>query len=346
MFFIRHTTCISPQATFGEKDMNTLREPVDNKLKAIEPAYDAIPPSQLRRMGTAIRLGIGAALPLLKNNTADGIIIGTAKGGMEDSIKFLNQIVQYEEGVLAPGNFVQSTTNAIAGQLGMLTHNKGYNITHTQRGLAFETALIDAEMRLNEFPSHTYLLGGVDEISSFNHNLERLDGAYKTEEVNSSNFYSLDTPGSIAGEGAAMFLVNKDPNGALAQLKGFGTQPHDHIDQLRGSLKSFLQQQLSPGEQIDLLITGENGDNRCLPYYEAVEQLLPGETAIARFKHMTGEYPTASAVALWLAVQLLNDQQLPAHMIKRPGGSSYRNILIYNNFKGKQHGWMLVSLPL
>jgi len=218
MFYIRQSSCISPQQSFGEKDINVLAEPADNKLKAIEPSYDSIPPALSRRMGTAIRLGIGAALPMLKNSEpVNGIIIGTSKGGMEDSIKFLNQIVQYEEGVLAPGNFVQSTTNAIAGQLGLLTHNNGYNITHTQRGLSFEMALIDAAMRLKEFPGHRYLLGGVDEISSFNHNLERLDGAYKSDPVDSRNFYTLDTPGSVAGEGAAMFLVDNDAAGAIAE---------------------------------------------------------------------------------------------------------------------------------
>lgn len=346
MFYIHQSTCISPQQSFGEQDIARLHEPAGNKLKAIEPSYEAIPPGQLRRMGTAIRLGIGAALPLLKNNDAvNGIIIGTAKGGMEDSVKFLNQIVQYDEGVLAPGNFVQSTTNAIAGHLGLLTRNKGYNITHTQRGLAFETALIDADMRLNEFPEHRYLLGGVDEISSFNYNLERLDGAYKTEEVTSANFYTLDTPGSIAGEGAAMFLVDKKKEGAIVQLKAFGTQPGNNADLLRSNLQNFLQQNLAPGETIDLLISGENGDNRYIHYYETVERLLPESVTIARFKHMSGEYPTASAIALWLAGEILQRQDIPAHIIKRAGVSSYKNILIYNNFKGRQHGWLLVALP-
>jgi len=60
---------------------------------------------------------------------------------------------------------------------------------------------------------------------------------------------------------------------------------------------------------------------------------------------MTGEYPTASAIALWLAAEILQTQHIPEHMIKRAGNTSYKHILIYNNFKGKQHGWMLVSRP-
>src|ERR1700744_2725255 len=109
MLYIHQSTCISPQQTFVEIDIDTLHEPADNKLKAIEPAYEGIPPGVLRRMAKAVRMGVGASLPILAAfPLVDGFIIGTANAGMEDCIKFLNQIIQYEEGVLTPGNFVQS----------------------------------------------------------------------------------------------------------------------------------------------------------------------------------------------------------------------------------------------
>ena len=117
MLYIHQHTCISPQQAFNDVNIETLKESAENKLKAIEPVYEGIPPGILRRMGKAVRMGVGAAVPLLKTNTAiDGIIIGTANGGMEDCIKFLNQIIDYDEGLLTPGNFVQSTPNAIAAQ--------------------------------------------------------------------------------------------------------------------------------------------------------------------------------------------------------------------------------------
>ena len=62
---------------------------------------------------------------------------------MEDCIKFLNQIVEYKEGLLTPANFVQSTSNAAAAQIALVTKNHQYNITHVHRGLAFENALMD-----------------------------------------------------------------------------------------------------------------------------------------------------------------------------------------------------------
>ena len=193
MMFIHDTTCISPQQTFLPNTLagiqpNELNQPVDHVLYAVEPAYENIPPGILRRMGRAVRFGVGAALPLLEDNknAVDGIIIGTSMGGMQDCVKFLNQVIEYNEGTLTPTNFVQSTPNAIAGQLGLLNKNKGYNITHVHRGFSFENAMVDAAMLLEDHAGKRYLLGAVDEISSYNYNIERLDGWYKTSRMYSA----------------------------------------------------------------------------------------------------------------------------------------------------------------
>ncbi len=119
----------------------------------MEPDYPGIPAGARRRMGKSVRMAVGAALPLLeKHPQPDGIIIATANGGMEDCIKFLNQILEYKEGLLTPGNFVQSTSNAAAAQIALVTKNHNYNITHVHRGLAFENALMDVMMLLKENP--------------------------------------------------------------------------------------------------------------------------------------------------------------------------------------------------
>src|SRR5476651_571210 len=204
MFFIHQTSCISPQETFSDVKVDLLHPSVDHKLLVIEPAYAGVAVGALRRMGKASRIGMGTAMQLLQNGpTPDGLIIGTANGGMEESIRFLKQIIEYNEDMLAPGSFVQSTANAIASQLGMLTKNNGYNITHVHKGLAFENAVIDTGMLLTENPLNTYLLGGVDEIASYNYNIELAAGWYKKENPGNQNLYSTNSPGSIAGEGAA-----------------------------------------------------------------------------------------------------------------------------------------------
>jgi len=346
MLYIHRTTCISPQQTFGEIDIQNLKSSVDNKLHAAEPKYDQIPPGLLRRMGKAVRIGVGAALPLIKQgNAPDGIIIGTANGGMEDCIKFLNQIIEYNEGMLTPGNFVQSTANAIASQISMMTSNKSYNITHVHRGLAFENAIIDALMLVRENASHRYLLGGVDEISAYNYNIDYLDGWYKKEPVTNNELYNTDSPASIAGEGSAMFLVSASAKNAIARLSALHTIHGDDENFVRKQLENFIAVNIQHDEKIDLFISGENGDNRLKKIYSICENVAGDEVTIARFKHMSGEFPTASGFALWLACNLIQDPQLPMHMIKRLSDSKnvFRKILVYNNYKGMQHSFMLVS---
>jgi len=328
-----------------QNSIDLITEPVDKKLLAIEPVYDKIPPGILRRMGKAIRMGVGTALPLIaETENIHGIIIGSANAGMDECVKFLNQIVDYDEGQLTPGNFVQSTGNVIAGQLGMISRNKGYNITHVHLGLAFENALVDAAMQLNANPAHTYLLGGVDEISPFHYNIETLTGAYKAEALSNRKLYETDSPGCVAGEGAAMFVVNADKESAVAKIKAVGTLHSDDLEMVKQQLKSFLEKNIEPGGQIDLLISGENGDNRTLPFYHAAESLMHIEISAIRFKHLCGEYATASAIGLWYACEILKTQQVPAQMFKKNSEKqAYRNILMYNNFKGYQHSFMLIS---
>ena len=346
MFYIHQASCVSPQQTFTSIDIDHLHEAVNNKLQVIEPSYEGIPTGILRRMGKAIRIGVGAAMPLIKEmkTNPDGIIIGTANGGMEDCIRFLNQIIDYDEGLLTPTNFVQSTTNAIAAQIGLLSTNKAYNTTHVHRGLAFENALLDAGMQLKEQANASFLAGGVDEISAYNFNIDYLDGWYKKESIAAASLYASHTPASIAGEGAAMFLVNNSMENAMARLVALQTIHTASGNIVTEQLQLFLKKQLAAGEKIDILLTGENGDSRMLPYYLAVEGVLDKPVAVARFKHMTGEYPTCSAAALWLMCKIIKDQKMPGHMIKYASAPTvFNRILLYNNYKGVQHSFMLVE---
>ncbi|HEX4850411.1 MAG TPA: beta-ketoacyl synthase chain length factor [Puia sp.] len=345
MMYIHQSSCISPQHSFGQADLQTLATSVQNKLHVIEPSYPKIPPGMLRRMGKAVRIGVGAALALLtEGNAWDGVMIGTANGGMEDCIKFLNQIVEYEEGLLAPGNFVQSTANAIASQVGLLTANKKYNATHVHRGLAFENALLDAAMFLAENPSKNYLVGGVDEISSFNYNIDFLAGFFRKTPLSNTDLFSTMEEGTLAGEGAIMFNISGRQSGASASIQAVKMIQSE--DPAIGSelCQAIISDLSKKGTAIDLLLSGENGDSRLLKYYEACETLFPPSTTIARFKHMSGEFPTASAFAVWLATQMITSGSVPDHMLKKEGSKKIlKNILIYNNHKSIQHSCILVS---
>jgi len=345
MPYFHQSICISPQASFPETDLMQIRESKNNLLNVVEPDYPGIPPGVKRRMGKSVRMAVGAALPLLqKYPQPDGMIIATANGGMEDCIKFLNQIIEYNEGLLTPGSFVQSTSNAAAAQIALVTKNHQYNITHVHRGLAFENALMDAVMSLKEYHDKAYLVGCTDEISAYNYNIDRLAGWFRKEPVLNSDLFSTSAPGSMPGEGSFMVLMSNQPEGAMARLDAVRTVHTEDPAVVLMVLEKFLSENFAVGNMPDLLLHGENGDCRLLKYYEAVESVFPDTTSVARFKHLCGDYCTASSFACWLSVQMLAEGQIPPLVLKKKNSEKpLKRILIYNNYRGAQHAFILIS---
>jgi len=351
MFYIQDATCISSQATYRQIQLEPYKLPAGNRIEAIEPSYTEIPDKILRRMGKAVRLGVGAAMPLIKNGEhPDGIIIGTANGGMEDCIKFLNQIIEYEEGMLTPTNFVQSTANAVAGQVGLLLKNTGYNITHVHRGHSFENAIIDAAMHLSKNSSHKILLGAVDEISAYNYNIDLLDGWYKTAPINYESIYDTTTPGSYPGEGSAMFIVDSISKPGSVAVRALKTVTSSDPLEVSAAFRDFMIANDLDTSPADLYLSGENGDPRSTPFYFGCSSQLASNIPVLIFKHISGEYATASSIALWLCYEILQSQQLPQHMMRfkiaggLPEGKAYKKILLYNSYKNLQHSFMLCSI--
>lgn len=337
--FIKDVYAISPQKTIDSSFENgDFQLHTSGKMEAIEPNYlEFIPAGQLRRMGKAVRMGIGAGLPLIQRNpNLEGIIIGTANGGLEDCVKFLNQIVEYEEGVLTPTNFVQSTPNAVAGQLAVISANRGYNSTHVNGSLAFENALIDALLVLEKRSADASLLvGAVEEISSYNYNIEKLQGHYKTEIIDNSQLLHSNSPGSICGEGATMFVLSNDSSNALAEIVDVAQISFPSEDDLIIVVQQLLQKHHLQMEDIDILVQGINGDNRTKHWYSNLKKEF-NKAEITSFKEYCGEYKTASAFGLFYALQKLKKQDDKMN-------DSATHVLIHNHFDGKKHGFILLK---
>lgn len=343
--FIKDLQCISHQQTYDQK---FFQEPLikicDFQYSATEPSYqELIPAGVLRRMSKIIRMGVGTGMPLLqRHREISGIIIGTAHGGVDDSMKFLGQIEQYDEGTLTPTNFVQSTPNSLAGVLSMMSGCDGYNNTHVHEGLAFENALIDAFMFLEENPC-TILVGAADEISAWNLNIDRLKGFYKSYAIHPDSLLRSETPGTISGEGATMFVISSSPEDALAKITDVSHISTDETDDARNMIQELLTRNQISNKEVDVCITGMNGDVRTDHFYSEICGRLFPDSGICFFKHLTGEYPTATAFAVWFATHLLNDHKIPSDFIYRGFDKKPKNILIYNHYFGTQHGAILLS---
>jgi hypothetical protein len=296
-------------------------------------------------MGKAVRMGIGAGLPLIQGNVkTDGIIIGSANGGLEDCIHFLNQIVDYEEGVLTPTNFVQSTPNALAGQLALMSKNTGYNMTHVNGSLSFESAILDGILFFDEQnASSTLLIGAVEEISEYNYNIDLLAGRYKTENTPNSNLLTTDSAGSVCGEGATMFIVSNNPEKALAEIVDVTQVTTTEFKNLQQATIDFFKRNNISPDMIDLVLLGKNGDNRTDGWYDEFQATFFENKPTLCYKNMVGEYRTSSAFATYLAAEILSKKINKTKQFVGEIPQELNYLLIYNHFDGVRHGLTLVK---
>jgi hypothetical protein len=349
--YIRSAASISAQNTFG--DQGFLTDVVayqTTRLKAIEPDYKAyIDPKLIRRMSHVIKMGVAAAMESLKQagvDQPDAIITGTAFGIMEDTVTFLTRIIEMQEEMLPPTAFIQSTHNTVAAQIALMLKCHNYNNTFVHKGVSFENALLDALMLLNEGDAANVLVGGIDEMIDTSFTVLTRLGLYKRGPVSNLSLYQEKSKGTIGGEGAAFFVLSNEPDtDCLAELSGlkFFYNPDTTLD-ISDTITAFLKEQGLAVADIDLLITGKNGDINNDGPYDQLKTGLFSNTTCANYKHLCGEYQTSSSFALWLAANMIYRQTVPAVLLEEAMNvKAPKKVLIYNRYQNKYHSMMLVS---
>jgi len=133
-------------------------------------------------MSRIIRMGVAAAMECLqeaKITKPDAIVTGTAYGCLEDTGLFLTKMVEFNEDLLTPTAFIQSTHNTIGAQIGLMLQCNNYNNAFVHRGFSFESALLDGMMLLKENEVSNVLVGAIDEITNISHAILNLWGLIK-----------------------------------------------------------------------------------------------------------------------------------------------------------------------
>ena len=344
MFYF-HQATVFPSERLSLLDDSLVEEIRDGKILAPEPANLEIPQNLIRRMGKGVRMAIKCAFPILKSHNVNAIIIGTSSAGHKDSIDFLEQIRLYDEGILTPLNFVRGVPNSIATQLALLNSNTGYNNTHVHKGLAFEGALFDAFAYLAEFDSHKVIVGSVDEISRLNFKIDLKNGYYHGKSIKAKSYYSSGLIGTVAGEGASTFLISKCSKNAIGKLLCLKTFHCSTGNELKSKIIFFLDK-LSKNVNVDVLVSGESGDSEHVVFPEIIESFF-SKIPVIRFKHICGDFPTASSIGLGISIQIINKKSIPQSYIKNKIliKTPLKHILVYNHYHGIQHSLMLVSTP-
>ncbi|MWB93866.1 3-oxoacyl-ACP synthase [Flavobacterium sp. GA093] len=348
--YINGVGCISTQKTF---DTVFLEEAAYNQndtvLSIIKPDYkDFISPASSRRMAKGVKNGIVASALAMKDaNTenVDMIISGTGMGCIEDSEKFLKNILDNNEEFLTPTSFIQSTHNTVGAQIALTLQCKGYNFTYVNGAISFESALLDAKMQIEEDEANTVLVGGIDENADYTLSLFKLAGFIKKEQDQPFNLLTETSPGVVYGEGASFFILeNEKKENTYAEILDVEIINTLEENEVETQIVSFLKANQLQISDVDAVVLGFNGDATFDGYYKNLAENTFAQTPQLYYKHLSGEYNTASAFALWMASKIIKTQEIPeivkVNQVEKP---VYKTILLYNQYNGKNHSFTLLS---
>jgi len=349
--YIRAASNISPQQTFKESAFPFQAvEYTGNILKAIEPDYkDIIDAKAVRRMSRIVKMGVAAALECLKDAGEEcpgAIITGTAYGCLADTDNFLIGMIEQSEGMLSPTAFIQSTHNTAGAQIALILQCNGYNNTFVNGGFSFENALLDAIMLLHEEEVTNVLAGSIDELIGLSHAVLSRFRLYKRLPISNLDLLSSASKGTVAGEGAAFFLLSsRSSTDDLARLEGVAIfYKPENTAEMANNIITFLADHELNITDIDLVITGKNGDIKNDAHYDRLKETIFTKNELINYKHLCGDYPTSVSFAVWLAAYIIKTGKIPT-------GAGYEvseenklgRILICNNYQNLHHSLVLIS---
>lgn len=346
--FINGISAISAQNTFESDFLDSaVVNQTTTTLSAIEPDYKTfIPPAAIRRMAKGIKMGVATSVQALQKaelEQIDAIITGTGMGCSQDSEKFLKSILDNNEQFLTPTSFIQSTHNTVAAQIALRLSCKGYNFTYVNGAVSFESALLDGCMQITSEEAKSILVGGIDEYAEHTFSLYKLIGLIKNEQDKPFSVLNSKSKGTVFSEGATFFaLENIRKDSTYAEVVDVQIKNKISKEKLPDFFDAFLKKNNLNTSEIDVVVLGNNGDMEFDCYFEKVSNYLPDSVQVY-YKHLSGEYNTASAFGLWVAANMLKKQQIPEVIrLNSVEKQQYKTILLYNQYRGLDHSLVLL----
>lgn len=350
--YILSASAISPQQSFKKEEfLKPVMSSDNGRLYVVDAEYNKyINPVAIRRMSKLIKMGISTAMDCLQQAgiaCPDAVITGTSLGSMIDMEHFLKDMIRLNEEALNPTFFIQSTYNSINGWIALQTKCTGYNQTFVHRGASLELSLLDAQLLLSEEEEKKIVLAGCfDEMTEEYFFIKNKIDYWKKSAPNSRELLKhSDSEGTIAGEGAAFFTLSSEKENAVCTIQGIKTYQEPAVDEVQKGIHALLSEHGLSIADIDIMLCGMNGDSRQQAVYDMALAELPDAT-VAIFKHLTGEYPTSSGFAIWLAARVFETQEVPEEIVYRgEHPAKVKHILVVNHYILGNVSLILLSEP-
>lgn len=345
--YINGIGAVSYQGVWHEQQLEEVVEVAVAMAHAKQPSYkELIAPAMIRRMSKGIKMGIYAAQQALDeaaNPSLDAVLTGTGLGCLEDSEKFLKNILDNDEEFLTPTSFIQSTHNTVGAQIALRLACKAYNFTYVNGATSFESALMDGLLQLQYDDAQHILVGAVDEISGQTFVFKQAINEVKDDGVHETIKQS-STAGVNFGEGSTFFVLgNTKSTSSYAEVVDVVLQNHVDISAMDDFVGSFLASNGLSIADIAVLGIGNNGDLVFDAYYTSIATVF-NDSTIFYYKHLTGHSDVASAFGMALGADILKKQTVHDTILWREGvHSSIEFVLLYNQYQGNNHSLTLLK---
>ena len=291
-------------------------------VRALDPDYKPfINPVAARRMGLILKRAMATSLSALKDadvEMPDAIITATGLGCIENTEKFLKALSEQGENCLQPTFFINSTHNTIGSYVAVQMKCHGYNNTHVHRGISFESALLDAFVKIKLGKLNNALVGAHDEMTPDYFTL-----------LNRVGFWD----GGFAGETAVSMLLAKE---GVVKIAGIEVLYMPEKQKIVDAVNRLCLENSISVDDIDLLVTGRNGNKENNKVYDDFENIFNMKDKSESYKDIFGESFTTSAYSVCYAYECLKKGITPSRR-------KVKNVLLYNQYENKDHSLILLT---
>lgn len=321
--FVKSVTQISSQKPLTDEWFYSPRTVTGEYVEAQEPDFRPfISGSESRRMGKLLKRAIATALTALSDSGTtlpDAIVMGTGKGCLEHTEKILQDMCFVGEESIKPTLFMLSTHNTISSQIAIKLGCRGYNNTYSHKGISFESALLDAWIRLRTGSIGTALVGAHDEMTNLMSQMVR---------CNNPEYVTVS-------ETSVASVLSSSPENALCEVKEVTILHRPDVEELAAIVKAYCG---------DVIVAGINGnplsDSKYIELFEEIED----DMAIVKFKDIFGENFSSSAIGFYVGVKLLEAGTIPEFLFWGNGRvkTPVKAVTVINHTEGTD--WSIIKL--
>ena len=260
--------------------------------------------AQVRRLKRFPRLALALANDACESTgdekKPEAVYMGTGWGALSETFDFIDKLFATDEQFPSPTDFVGSVHNAAAGQIAMQYNARGANLTMTGGDTSFEQALLAAELMTGDSRGGILVVGADQYHERLSPLIDRSVAKTGNRPADGGGALVLDTSGPVDAPYIRTLIFENSTEEKDAQavfrpwcdgLPGFEARYGLIMAGLPAACRTKAEIQL----KTLLAISGFNG-------------------AVVDYRKYTGEFASASAVAIVMAVDMLMNGRIPASL--------------------------------